>query len=89
MISDRQLASAVGEPLLQVNNLLNEMALHVKYHGADNESRPSCLVIGKVSGNLRSSLANPMCRNRLGNQSVSMVGPYVAPTRYGCIRPSA
>lgn len=62
MISDRQLASAVSERLLQVNDLLNEMAILVQEHGAKNELRPFCLAIGKVSCELLLSVANPLYR---------------------------
>jgi hypothetical protein len=62
MISDKALAANISERLLRVNSLLNEMANLVQNSGEENELRPFCLAIAKVSGELLLEVANPLYR---------------------------
>lgn len=62
MISDKQLAADINDRVLRVNDLLNEMANLVQKNGLESELRPFCFAIGKVSGELLFSVANPLYR---------------------------
>jgi hypothetical protein len=62
MISDKQLAADISERILRVNDLLNEMTNLVQKHGKEDELRPFCFAIAKVSGELLLEVANPLYR---------------------------
>ena len=60
MIANEQLAAEISERVLRANEILNEMAQLVRTRGAEDEIGPFFMAIGKVSGELLLSLANPL-----------------------------
>jgi hypothetical protein len=60
MIADKGLAREVSDRILEVNRILNEMAMLVTQRDEHGEAKSFCLAVGHVSAELLFEIANPL-----------------------------
>lgn len=60
MITDKDLAREVSDRILEVNRILNEMALLVTKSDRPDEAKQFRLAVGQVSAELLFEIANPL-----------------------------
>lgn len=66
MIANEQLARVVSERVIEINRLLNDLAMVVVSQVPPEEARQFKQAIGAVSGELLLGIANPLYREHPG-----------------------
>lgn len=62
MLEDEQLARLVGERIIEINRLLNDLVRIVMEKSPPDEGRCFRQAVGAVSGELLTRIANPLYR---------------------------